>query len=85
MHIIKLPAIDSTNSYLKELTTKQTVENFTVVVAENQTNGRGQRGAAGALALAGPCVRPYVRVAIVGAATGVAAIAFGATVLLPAV
>ena len=45
MHIIKLPAIDSTNSYLKELTTKQTVENFTVVVAENQTNGRGQRGA----------------------------------------
>lgn len=45
MHIIKLPAIDSTNSYLKELTTKQSVENFTVVVAENQTNGRGQRGA----------------------------------------
>ncbi|CAM4419416.1 biotin--[acetyl-CoA-carboxylase] ligase [Flavobacterium terrigena] len=45
MHIIKLPAIDSTNSYLKELTTKQTVDNFTVVVAENQTNGRGQRGA----------------------------------------
>ena len=42
-------------------------------------------GAAGALALAGPWVRPYVRVAIVGAATGVAAIAFGATVLLPAV
>lgn len=45
MHIIKLPAIDSTNSYLKELTTKQTVDNFTVVVTENQTNGRGQRGA----------------------------------------
>ena len=45
MHIIKLNAIDSTNSYLKELSTKQTVENFTVVVAENQTNGRGQRGA----------------------------------------
>lgn len=45
MHIIKLPAIDSTNSYLKELTTKQSVENFTIVVAENQTNGRGQRGA----------------------------------------
>lgn len=42
-------------------------------------------GAAGALALAGPWVRPYVRVAAVGAATGVAAIAFGATVLLPAV
>ena len=45
MYIIKLNAIDSTNSYLKELTTKQSVENFTVVVAENQTNGRGQRGA----------------------------------------
>ena len=45
MHIIKLSAIDSTNSYLKELITKQTVENFTVVLAENQTNGRGQRGA----------------------------------------
>jgi uncharacterized membrane protein YbhN (UPF0104 family) len=42
-------------------------------------------GAAGALTLAGPWVRPYVRVAAVGAATGVAAIAFGATVLLPAV
>ncbi|MFM7681466.1 MAG: biotin--[acetyl-CoA-carboxylase] ligase [Bacteroidota bacterium] len=45
MHIIKLNAIDSTNSYLKELSAKQTVANFTVVVAENQTNGRGQRGA----------------------------------------
>ena len=42
-------------------------------------------GAAGALTLAGPWVRPYVRVAAVGAATGLAAVAFGATVLLPAV
>jgi len=42
-------------------------------------------GAAGALALAGPWVRPYVRVAAVGVAAGLAAIAFGATVLLPAV
>ena len=42
-------------------------------------------GAAGALALAGPWMRPYIRVAAVGAAAGVAAIAFGATVLLPAV
>jgi uncharacterized membrane protein YbhN (UPF0104 family) len=42
-------------------------------------------GAAGALALAGPSVRPYVRVAMVGAAAGVTAIAIGATVLLPAV
>ena len=44
MHIIKLNAIDSTNTYLKEMSAKQTVDNFTVVVAENQTNGRGQRG-----------------------------------------
>lgn len=42
-------------------------------------------GAAGALALAGPWVRPYVRVAAIGAAASIAAIAFGATVLLPAV
>lgn len=42
-------------------------------------------GAAGALALAGPWVRPYARIVVVGAAASVAAIAFGATVLLPAV
>jgi uncharacterized membrane protein YbhN (UPF0104 family) len=42
-------------------------------------------GAAGALALAGPWVTPYVRLAVVGAAAGVTAIAIGATVLLPAV
>jgi len=42
-------------------------------------------GAAGSLALAGPWVRPYLRVAVVGAAASLVAIAFGATVLLPAV
>jgi uncharacterized membrane protein YbhN (UPF0104 family) len=42
-------------------------------------------GVAGALALAGPWFRPYLRVAAVGAATTIVAIAFGATVLLPAV
>ena len=42
-------------------------------------------GAAGALALAGPSVRPYLRVAAVGTAASLVAIAFGATVLLPAV
>jgi len=42
-------------------------------------------GAGGALALAGPWVRPYLRVAVVTAAASVVAIAFGATVLLPAV
>jgi len=44
MNIIKLNAIDSTNSYLKELTVKNTVENYTVVVAEQQIAGRGQMG-----------------------------------------
>jgi len=42
-------------------------------------------GAAGTLALAGPWARPYVRVAVASAATVAAAIAFGATVVLPAV
>jgi len=42
-------------------------------------------GAAGALGLAGPSARPYLRVATVAAATSVVAVAFGATVLLPAV
>lgn len=44
MNIIKLNAISSTNDYLKNLCTAQPVENFTVVVAENQTQGKGQRG-----------------------------------------
>ena len=42
-------------------------------------------GAAGALARAGPWVRPDLRVAVVGAAASLVAIAFGATVLFPAV
>ncbi len=45
MNIIKLDAIDSTNDFLKELSKNQVVENFTAVVAENQTNGKGQMGA----------------------------------------
>ncbi|MGX7668508.1 biotin--[acetyl-CoA-carboxylase] ligase [Flavobacterium pedocola] len=45
MNIIKLDAIPSTNDFLKEKLSKQFVENFTVVVAENQTDGRGQMGA----------------------------------------
>jgi uncharacterized membrane protein YbhN (UPF0104 family) len=42
-------------------------------------------GAAGALSLAGPLVRPYYRLALAGTAASAVAIAFGATVLLPAV
>jgi len=44
MNIIKLNAIDSTNSYLKKLVLKETIENFTVVVTEHQFLGRGQMG-----------------------------------------
>ena len=44
MPIIKLDAIDSTNSYLRQLSTNDALEDFTVVVAEVQTNGRGQMG-----------------------------------------
>jgi BirA family biotin operon repressor/biotin-[acetyl-CoA-carboxylase] ligase len=44
MNIIKLNAIDSTNSYIKELAQKRTLETFTVVVAKHQTLGRGQLG-----------------------------------------
>lgn len=44
MSVIKLDAIDSTNDFLKELIKNQAVENFTVVVTNSQTNGRGQMG-----------------------------------------
>jgi BirA family biotin operon repressor/biotin-[acetyl-CoA-carboxylase] ligase len=44
MHIIKLNAIDSTNSYLKNLALNNTLDNFTVVTATSQIKGRGQLG-----------------------------------------
>lgn len=44
MNIIKLNAIDSTSTFLKQLVTEKLVEDFTIVVAEHQTNGKGQRG-----------------------------------------
>jgi BirA family biotin operon repressor/biotin-[acetyl-CoA-carboxylase] ligase len=44
MYIIKLDAIDSTNAYLKDLTTHSLPKDYTVVVAEQQTHGRGQMG-----------------------------------------
>jgi BirA family biotin operon repressor/biotin-[acetyl-CoA-carboxylase] ligase len=44
MKLIKLDAIDSTNEFLKGLSNKQTVKNFTVVTAENQLKGKGQMG-----------------------------------------
>jgi len=45
MNIIKLNAIDSTNDFLKELSKKQVLENFSVIVTKNQSNGKGQMGA----------------------------------------
>ena len=43
--IIKLDAIDSTNDFLKRLSTLESLPNFTVVTAETQTSGKGQMGA----------------------------------------
>ena len=45
MKLIKLDAIDSTNNFLKSLSSQENLDNFTVVTAENQTKGKGQMGA----------------------------------------
>ena len=45
MRIIKLNAIDSTNSFLRQLSAEESIDDYTVVVTEHQTNGRGQMGA----------------------------------------
>ena len=45
MRIIKLDATDSTNSFLRQLSTSEVLTDFTIVVANNQTSGRGQMGA----------------------------------------
>ena len=42
MKIIKLDAIDSTNSFLKELAQNSVIEDYTVAVTKTQTSGRGQ-------------------------------------------
>lgn len=44
MNIIKLNAIPSTNDYLKDLSKQYSLPDFTVVVAEHQTKGKGQMG-----------------------------------------
>ena len=44
MRIIKLDAIDSTNTFLRQLSIDEAIEDYTVVVARHQTNGRGQMG-----------------------------------------
>ena len=43
MKIIKLDAIDSTNSFLKDLAKNSRVDNFTTVIAKQQKKGRGQQ------------------------------------------
>ena len=45
MRIIKLDAINSTNTFLRQLSNDEIVADFTVVVANSQTEGRGQMGA----------------------------------------
>ena len=45
MKIIKLNAIDSTNSFLKDLVLNSNEENYTTVTTNNQTKGRGQQKA----------------------------------------
>ncbi len=42
MKIIKLNAVNSTNDFLKEMALNVSLENFTVVQANYQTNGKGQ-------------------------------------------
>lgn len=44
MTIIKLGAIDSTNTYLKQLSAVQSVDDYTTIIAEKQLSGRGQMG-----------------------------------------
>ncbi|MBO0592069.1 biotin--[acetyl-CoA-carboxylase] ligase [Cellulophaga sp. E16_2] len=44
MQIIKLDAIDSTNLYLKKLMFNTQALDYTIVVADKQTSGRGQMG-----------------------------------------
>lgn len=45
MNIIKLDAIDSTNSYLKKIISNKDVSDSTIVTAKFQTKGKGQLGA----------------------------------------
>jgi BirA family transcriptional regulator, biotin operon repressor / biotin---[acetyl-CoA-carboxylase] ligase len=43
LNLIKLNAIDSTSTFLKEMAKKSNLENYTIVVTKSQTKGRGQR------------------------------------------
>jgi BirA family biotin operon repressor/biotin-[acetyl-CoA-carboxylase] ligase len=43
-HIVLLHEVDSTNNYAAKLLSEQKLEHGTVILAEKQTSGRGQRG-----------------------------------------
>ncbi len=45
MSLIKLDAIDSTNDFLKQLLKESEVDDYTIVMAKEQTKGKGQMGA----------------------------------------
>ena len=42
MHIVKVDATESTNTFLKEMCHQNSLENFTIVITDEQTKGRGQ-------------------------------------------
>lgn len=44
MRLIKLDAIDSTNTFLKQISSAEVIEDYTVIMAKCQTQGRGQMG-----------------------------------------
>ncbi|WP_418513826.1 biotin--[acetyl-CoA-carboxylase] ligase [Corallibacter sp.] len=44
MHIIKLDATNSTNTFLRQLSHTNKLDDYTVVVTNSQTQGRGQMG-----------------------------------------
>ncbi|NBU81350.1 MAG: biotin--[acetyl-CoA-carboxylase] ligase [Flavobacteriaceae bacterium] len=45
MPLIKLDAIDSTNDFLKQLLKESEVPDYTIIMAKEQTKGKGQMGA----------------------------------------
>ena len=45
MRIIKVNAIDSTNTFLRKMCNKELVVDYTIITAKEQTKGRGQMGA----------------------------------------
>ena len=57
--IIELSSIDSTNSYLVNLSQKIEIEEGTIVIAYEQTKGKGQRENFGRQNIVSHCVLAY--------------------------